>query len=321
VESIVIQEFPADARISELAKKYGYNEYMVSRFAALVPELEKFLASMEAPPTTYIRVNTLKIAPNALLKRLTDKGFTLKPSDIPDCFEVMGEPYSIGASAEHLLGYFYIQDKSSMIPSLALAPNPGDVVIDMAASPGGKTTHLAQLVNNEGLIIAIEKEIARLPSLRTNIGRCGVRNTVVYHMDALEADKIGVKADKILLDAPCTGEGVIAKDRSRKTSREEEDIRICSTTQHELIDSAMKVIKPGGTIVYSTCSYAPEEDELVIDYAVKKYGLKVEPVPYGVPGIEKFGSLKFAPEVKNSRRLYPHLHNTTGFFVARLRNV
>ncbi|WP_424357197.1 NOL1/NOP2/sun family putative RNA methylase [Methanocella sp. MCL-LM] len=321
MESVVIQEFPVDARISELAKKYGYNEYMVARFAVLVPELEKFLASMEAPPVTYIRVNTLKIAPNALLKRLTDKGFILKPADIPDCFEVMGEPYSIGASAEHLLGYFYIQDKSSMIPPLALAPNPGDTVMDMAASPGGKTTHMAQLMNNEGLIVAIEKEVARLPSLRTNIGRCGVMNTVIYHMDALEADKIGIKADKILLDAPCTGEGVIARDRSRKTSREEADIQFCSTAQHELIDAAMKVLKPGGTLVYSTCSYAPEEDELIIDYAVKKYGLKVEPVPYGLPGIGKFGNLTFTPEVKNARRMYPHIHNTTGFFVARLRYV
>ena len=321
MESIVIQEFPADARVKELAKKYGYNEYMVARFAALVPDLEKFLAGMEAPPVTYIRVNTIKIAPNALLKRLTDKGFTLKPADLPDCFEVTAEPYSIGASAEHLLGYFYIQDKSSMIPPLALAPRPGDTVIDMAASPGGKTTHIAQLMNNEGLIVAIEKEVARIASLRTNLGRCGVMNTALYHMDAMEADKIGIKADKILLDAPCTGEGVIARDRSRKTSREESDIMFCSATQHELIDAAMKVIKPGGTIVYSTCSFAPEEDEFVVDYAVKKYGLKVEPVPYGVPGIEKWGNLEFSPEVKNTRRMYPHLHNTTGFFVARLRHV
>lgn len=321
MESIIIQEFPADQRIKDLAKKYGYEEYMVARFAVLVPDLEKFLVSMEAPPMVYIRVNTLKIAPNALLKRLSDKGFILKAADIPDCFEVVGEPYSIGASAEHLLGYFYVQDKSSMIPALALAPNPGDVVIDMAASPGGKTTHIAQLMNNEGLVVAIEKEPARLPSLRTNLGRCGVRNTVLYNMDALEADTIGVKADKILLDAPCTGEGVIARDRSRKTSREEADIQFCSSLQRELIDSSMKVLKPGGTLVYSTCSYAPEEDELVVDYAVKNYGLKVEPVPYGLPGIDRFGDLTFCPDVKNARRLYPHIHNTTGFFVARMRYV
>jgi 16S rRNA C967 or C1407 C5-methylase (RsmB/RsmF family) len=193
VESIVIQEFPADQRIKDLAKKYGYEEYMVARFAVLVPELEKFLVSMDAPPTVYIRVNTLKIAPNALLKRLSDKGFNLKQADLPDCFEVIEEPYSLGASAEHLLGYFYMQDKSSMIPPLALAPNPGDVVIDMAASPGGKTTHIAQLMNNEGLIIAIEKEPARLASLRTNIGRCGVRNAAVYHMDAAAEKPAGKK--------------------------------------------------------------------------------------------------------------------------------
>jgi len=195
------------------------------------------------------------------------------------------------------------------------------VVIDMAAAPGGKTTHISQMMNNEGLVIAIEKESSRLSSLRTNLGRCGARNVAVYHMDALEADRIGVKADKILLDAPCTGEGVIAKDRTRKTSREVADIIFCSSLQRELIDAAVKVLKPGGTLVYSTCSFAPEENELIVDYAVRQHSIKVEPVPYGVPAVESFGDLTFVPEVKNARRLYPHIHHTTGFFVARLRYV
>lgn len=321
MESTIIQEFEADAKVRELAKKYGYDEYMVARFDRMVPDLEKFLASMEKPPVTYIRANTLKIAPNALLKRLTDKGFSLKAGDVPDSFEVTMEPHSIGASAEHLLGYFYIQDLSSMIPPLALAPGPSDVVIDMAASPGGKTTHLAQLMQNESSIIAIEKEPLRMPALRTNLGRCGVKNVSVFNMDALEIEKLGVKVDKILLDAPCSGEGVIAKDRTRKTSRETADIAFCSNLQRELVDAAMKALKPGGTLVYSTCSFAPEENELIVDYAIKKYGLKIESVPYGVPALKSFGDVEFHPEMTDARRLYPHLHRTSGFFVARLRHV
>jgi NOL1/NOP2/sun family putative RNA methylase len=315
------QQFPVSARAAEQAKKYGYPEYMVARFERLVPDLDKFLASMEEPPRTYIRVNTLRINANALTKRLTDKGFTLRETDIPDCLEVTAEPYSIGASAEYLLGYFYIQDKSSVIPPLALAPRVGDVVIDMAASPGGKTTQMAQMMDNKGLLLATEVEVARLAGLRSNLGRCGVMNTALFHLDAREITKLEVKADKILLDAPCTGEGVIARDRTRKTSRGPEDIRYCSALQEELIDAAHACLKPGGVLVYSTCSFAPEENECNVDYAIKKYGMKVEPLPYGEPGLDMFGDLRFDPQVKNARRLYPHLHGTLGFFVARLKNV
>lgn len=316
-----IQRFAISGRAGELAKKYGYPEYMVARFERFVPDLEKFLASMDEPPRTYIRVNTLRINANALTKRLTDKGFTLRGTDIPDCLEVTAEPYSIGASAEYLLGYFYVQDKSSVIPPLALSPKPGDVVIDMAASPGGKTTQMAQMMDNRGLLLAIEVEVARLAGLRANLGRCGVMNTALFHMDAREIARLGVKADKVLLDAPCTGEGVIAKDRTRKTSRGTEDIQYCSGLQEELIDGAHACLKPGGVLVYSTCSFAPEENEYNVDYAIKKYGMKVEPLPYGEPGLETFGNLRFDSQVKNARRLYPHLHGTTGFFVARLKNV
>ncbi|HTY91521.1 MAG TPA: RsmB/NOP family class I SAM-dependent RNA methyltransferase [Methanocella sp.] len=316
-----IQRFEIGEKAAELAKKYRYPEYMVARFERFVPDLEKFLASMEEPPRTYIRVNTLRINANALIKRLTDKGFTLKETDIPDCLEVMAEPYSIGASAEYLLGYFYIQDKSSVIPPLALAPQHGDVVIDMAASPGGKTTQLAQMMDNSGLLIAIEVEIARIAGLRSNMGRCGVMNAALFHMDARDIRKLEVKANKILLDAPCTGEGVIAKDRTRKTSRGEEDIQFCSGLQEDLIDAACGCLKPGGVLVYSTCSFAPEENERIVDYAIKKYGMKVEPIPYGEPGLDSFGDLKFDPQVKNTRRMYPHIHGTSGFFVARLKYV
>jgi NOL1/NOP2/sun family putative RNA methylase len=316
-----VQRFKVSDKAAELAKKYGYPEYMVSRFERFVPGLERFLSVMEEPPRTYLRVNTLRINANALIKRLSDKGFTLRETDVPDCLEVTAEPYSIGASAEYLLGYFYIQDKSSVIPPLALAPSPGDVVIDMAASPGGKTTQLAQMMGNGGLLLAIEVEVSRLAGLRSSLGRCGIMNTALFCMDAREVARLDVKADKILLDAPCTGEGVIARDRSRKTSRGEADILYHSGLQEELLDAAHACLKPGGVLVYSTCSYAPEENERIVDYAVKKYGMKVEPLPYGEPGLESFGDLEFDPQVKNARRLYPHLHGTLGFFAARLRNV
>jgi 16S rRNA C967 or C1407 C5-methylase (RsmB/RsmF family) len=128
--------------------------------------------------------------------------------------------------------------------------------------------------------------------------------------------------DRVLLDAPCSCEGVIAKDPSRKTSRQPSDVDYCASRQDAMLEAAVKAARHGGIIVYSTCSFAPEENEAVVDRAVKKFGVQVEPPPCGGGGEEgmaSFGNAEFDASVKNARRFYPHLHDTTGFFVARLR--
>jgi len=311
-------DFPSTELSREIARKYGYEEFMVRRFLNLFPDAEKMIEAMEYPLPTYIRVNTLRIPEEELLERLEKRGFELRKTGIKWCYEVENEPFSISATPEHLLGYFYIQDASSCIPPLVLSPSPDDLVLDACASPGGKTTLLAQLMENGGTIVALELKEERMLPLIYNLNRCGVENTLCFCMDALEVSSLEMEFDKILLDAPCTGEGVIPKDPTRKTSRSSEDLLACSALQMRLIDSCISVLKSGGTLVYSTCSFAPEENELVIQYALEKYGLRLREIEYGSPALVEAGELKFFEEMRKARRFYPHIHRTQGFFVAKL---
>jgi len=275
---------------------------------------------METTPTQYIRVNTLKISRAALVRRLESKGFELKSTVIPEVLAVEKAPLPTGATNEYLLGYYYIQDLGSCMAVDALDIAPGQVVLDVAAAPGGKTTFMAQKMNNTGAIIALEPNDRRARSMSFNLARCGVYNTIIFKTDGLYADKFEMKFDRVLLDAPCSCEGVIAKDPTRKLSHTPEDVDYCSRIQERLIEAAASYVKPGGIMVYSTCSFAPEENEMVVDKLLRKFGnITLEPVAYGSSGLTRFGDLNFDGQLKHARRLYPHLHDTTGFFIARLR--
>jgi NOL1/NOP2/sun family putative RNA methylase len=305
---------------TNLSLKYGYDEWLVSRFLEYVPKVTEFLSKMEETPTQYIRVNTLKISRKDLVSRLVSKGFELKTTVIPEVLAVEKAPLSTGATSEYLLGYYYIQDLSSCMAVDALDIAPGQLVLDVAAAPGGKTTFMAQKMNNSGAIIALEPNDRRARSMSFNLARCGVYNTCIFKADGLYAGKFEMKFDRVLLDAPCSCEGVIAKDPTRKLSHTPEDVDYCSRIQERLIEAAATCVKPEGILVYSTCSFAPEENEMVVDRLLRKFGnITVDPVAYGSSGLTRFGDFKFDDQLKHAHRLYPHLHDTTGFFIARLR--
>ncbi|MGI0019853.1 MAG: NOL1/NOP2/sun family putative RNA methylase [Nitrososphaera sp.] len=310
--------FPSTARSAALAGKYGYDEWLVSRFLQYVPDVEGFLEKMERPPTRYIRVNTLKTTREELASRLAAKGFELGDTAIHDVLAVKKAPLPTGATNEYLLGHYYIQDLSSCVAVEALGAAEGQAVLDMAAAPGGKTTYIAQKMKNTGSIVALELVEKRARSMAFNMERLGVSNTCICKLDGLRAAELG-SFDRVLLDAPCSCEGVIAKDPARKTSHLPEDVDYCSSRQEKMLKVAIQVARPGGVIVYSTCSFAPEENEAVIDRAVKEFGVSVEPLAHGSDGMGSFGDANFDSSVRNARRFYPHLHDTTGFFVARLR--
>jgi NOL1/NOP2/sun family putative RNA methylase len=312
--------FPNSTESASLAAKYGYDEWLVGRFLEYVPEVKDFLSKMERPPTQYIRVNTLKTSRDDLRSRLRSKGFELKSTVLPEVLAVDNAPLATGATTEYLLGYYYIQDLSSCMAVAALDVAEGQTVLDVAAAPGGKTTFIAQKMKNTGAIIALEPNGRRARSMSFNIARCGVYNTCIFRMDGLQAGKFEMKFDRVLLDAPCSCEGVIAKDVTRKTSHTPQDVEYCSRMQVRLIEAAARLVKPAGILVYSTCSFAPEENEMVVDRLLKKFGnIAVEPLKYGSRGLTKFGDLMFDSQLKNTQRLYPHVHDTTGFFIARLR--
>jgi NOL1/NOP2/sun family putative RNA methylase len=312
--------FSKSPHSASLSAKYGYDEWLVSRFVEYVPDVENFLSKMEMTPTQYIRVNTLKIPKANLVERLLLKGFELKTTVIPEVLAVTKAPFATGATTEYLLGQYYIQDLSSCIAVEALDIAPGQVVLDVAAAPGGKTTFMAQRMDNSGIIIALESNAARARSMLFNLSRCGVYNTSIFKMDAMRAGIFEMKFDRVLLDAPCSCEGVIAKDPTRKRSHTPGDVDYCSGIQKKMIESAIRTVKPGGLLVYSTCSFAPEENELIVDRILQNLrNVTIEPIDYGSSGLVRFGDLVFHDLLKNARRFYPHLDDTTGFFIAKLR--
>ena len=311
--------FSSTKESSSLAKAHGYSEWIMNRFLHYVPDVSKFLKRMDRPPPQYIRVNSLKISKAELKARLVDRGFVLGDTVLEDVFSVKKAPHPIGATPEYLLGYYYIQDLSSCISVVAMDPKSDETNLDMCAAPGGKTTYIAQKMKNTGLLVAMESNKRRMNSIVFNLNRCGVMNTCVYNMNAAMAAELGLQYDNILLDAPCTCEGVIQKDVKRKVSRTPEDIEYCSVQQTKLIDTALSLVKPGGSLVYATCSFAPEENEMIIDHVLQKHDAEIIPIPYGSEGLTEFGDLEFDSQVKKTRRFYPHMHGTLGFYIATIK--
>ncbi|MFX1488406.1 MAG: RsmB/NOP family class I SAM-dependent RNA methyltransferase [Promethearchaeota archaeon] len=306
--------------IHKLAEQYGYLPYMIERYIEFlgVDGTQNLLEANESPLTPTIRVNTLKIDANNLKKRLEQKNFKFKTNEwIPYGFEVIREPLNLGSTHEFLQGYYYLQNIASMLSSIILNPYQTDNVVDMCAAPGSKATHLAQLMQNKSTLILIEKNRNRIPALEVNLRRMGITNSIVINTNAINLPKINIKADKILLDAPCTGEGLIRQDPERKKSRTLKDIEKMALIQEKLLKAGLKALSSGGLLLYCTCSIAPEENELVVDNTLnqlKGYNIVKISEDYGVDGLTEVYGQNLNDSLKYSQRLYPHLHNTIGFF-------
>ena len=304
-----------------------FKESYEKRYEELLgKEYALFKECIVKPLPASIRVNTLKIDRKKLIKRFEEEyGWKLKQVPFYEDGYVFQtkKPVVLGNTLEHFLGYFYMQEVASMIPPVVLNPKPGEVVLDMAAAPGSKTTQMAQMMKNEGVIVANEKTISRLAALRNNLQRCGVLNVIITQMDGRKFKDIEYKFDKVLLDAPCTGTGAIMKSLHTLKIWNVKASIMLSNIQKQLIRAAYNVLKPGGTLVYSTCSLEPEEDEEVIDYAIRKVGFSIEKFKLkGFKtrnGILNWGKKEFTEEVKYAQRVYPQDNNTEGFFIAKLR--
>lgn len=268
-----------------------------------------------------IRLNTLKIEPSVILKRLERENVNLVKIPFLDFgYHVQSSDFSVGAAPEHLFGYYYVQETASQIPVQVLKPKHNETILDMSAAPGGKTSQISQYMENKGAIIALDVNNMRLLALRTNLERMGVKNTIIYQKDAKFVSDLGINFDKILLDAPCSGNFAI--DETWFEKRTMEDIKNSAKTQKQLFAAAVEVLKLGGELVYSTCSLEPEEDELLVDWALKEFPeLKIQKIdfPIGDDGlIEPFG-IKLNKEVKNAKRFWPNKTNTQGFFIAKFK--
>ncbi|THG94596.1 hypothetical protein EW026_g6909 [Hermanssonia centrifuga] len=316
--------------ISDIASYYGYNDFLAEKLFQLFPvseAIEFFEANEVARPVT-IRTNTLRTRRRDLAQALINRGVNLEPigkwTNVG--LQVFESSVPIGATPEYLAGHYMLQAASSFLPVIALGPQPGERVLDMASAPGGKTTHMAALMQNTGMVFANDANKARTKSLTANVHRLGCKNVVVCSYDGREFPKVMGGFDRVLLDAPCSGTGVISKDASVKTNKSDRDFTLLSHLQKQLIlcaiDSVQPESKTGGYLVYSTCSVTVDENEAVVDYALRKrpnVKLVETGLEFGVPGFKSYRGRNFDPRVSMTRRFYPHVHNMDGFYVAKFK--
>lgn len=284
-------------------------------------EAEQFLLALEQQAVVGLRLNTLKTT-GAQFQPLAP--WALEPVPwCPDGFTV-GQHERPGKHPYHFAGLYYMQDPSAMAVAEALAPTPGQLVLDLAAAPGGKATHLSALMGDTGLLVANEIDGRRIKALGENLERWGVRRSIITNEEpARLAQRWGAIFDRVLLDAPCSGEGMFRKSAAALEAWSPEIVRGCALRQHQAIEAAAALVRPGGQLVYSTCTFAPEENEAVIARFLKsraEWELLPLALPGAAPGRPDWlqADLRL-PELSLTARFWPHLVPGEGHFVALLR--
>jgi len=283
-----------------------------------------FIAACQRPLRKSIRVNTLKVTIEEFTQRAQQKGWQLEP--VPWCeegfwIEADESEVPLGNSAEHMSGLFYIQEASSMMPVSALFLDQQQEftsVLDMAAAPGSKTTQIASKMNNQGVLVANEFSSSRVKVLHANIERCGVRNAALSNFDGrVFGGWLPEQFDAVLIDAPCSGEGTVRKDADAMKNWSKESVISISDTQKDLIESAFHALKPGGVMVYSTCTLNIEENQQVCHHLKETFGdaVEFESLATLFPNADK------ALTEEGFLHIFPQVYDCEGFFVARLRKL
>ena len=300
---------------------YSFPDWMIKRWLGIFgPDFtERLCKAFNEPPNLCIRVNTLLTNRENLLQQLRNEGV----ADIPGKFAEEAIYILKGPQLNQLKsfkeGLFTVQDESSIIASLAVMPKAGEQVLDVAAAPGGKSTHMAALMQNRGKILSWDIHPHRVKLIEENAFRLKVSIIQAQIKDArIPDDTIANSFDKVLIDAPCSGLGVIRRKPDIKWSKEPKDIEALKREQEYILSVCSKYVKPGGAIVYSTCSIDPEENEKVVeDFLAKNQDFTYDDLrPYLPEALHEGLKSPFGHIT-----LYPHIHGTDGFFVARLKKI
>ena len=251
------------------------------------------------------------------MKRLESLGIVLeKIPFLEDGYWIRKSKFSVGATAEYLLGLYSIQEAAAQIPATLFSKLKAKTVLDACASPGGKTVQLANLMDNSGVIVALDLKPRKMFALTNQLERSRVTNTAVYNMDAKEASKLNIKFDRVLLDVPCSGNPITDRDWFNK--RTMEDVHRNARRQRQILTEAAKVTKDGGEIVYATCSLEPEENEFNIDWAIANLNVKIETIKcHGEKGLTNVFGKELDSSIKKCNRIWPK--QTQGFFVCKLK--
>ncbi|MGB9749015.1 MAG: NOL1/NOP2/sun family putative RNA methylase [Candidatus Woesearchaeota archaeon] len=288
-------------------------------------DYEAFLKFSFSFQRESFRINSLKVPENRTNEILNRMKRNFKLERIPwyeRGYFYVGERRDIGNTLEHLLGYIYVQEAASMIPPLVLNPSEEDKVLDVAAAPGSKTTLLAELMRNRGVIVANDPDYSRIKALGINVQRVGALNVVITNQDGLS---IRENFSKILLDAPCSGTGTIRKSPSTVEIYNVNMIKRLSNLQKKLIEHSFEILDKEGVLVYSTCTMEPEEDEAVINHLLKRHeNAEIEKIRLEAKSsnpILNFEGEYFDDRIQDCLRIWPQDNNTDGFFVAKIRKL
>jgi 16S rRNA (cytosine967-C5)-methyltransferase len=300
-----------------LSLRYSHPRWLVERWLLRYGsgETEKLLAANNRPAPVTARTNTLRIGRDALLETLAGEGVSALPSPIVPEGVIFSSGGPVGGLRAFRQGLLQIQGESAMLASLLLSPQPGERVLDGCSAPGGKTTHLAQLMENHGEILALDIHPHRLELVEANCRRLGIGIVQTACLDAGDAspEQLGL-FDRVLLDVPCSGFGVIRRKPDIKWRRRESDIAALADVQYRMVKAAASVLKPGGRLLYSTCTNEPEETNHVVSRAVAEIpGLSFCPFPKALPAAwSRDGET-------HGLHLLPHSHGVDGFFLSLLQ--
>jgi len=302
VEKIALQTF----------NPIWFVEYCFSHFGK--DDAIAFLQSSLSPPPTYIRINTVAGSEEEILSKLAAEGIRLEKAEpLRYTYKVLETKQPLNSVQALKLGLFYVQDKASCFAAQAANPQPGSTVFDVCAAPGAKTTFLAQLMQNRGSITSIDFSAKRMKTWQKETRRMHVTNAEPLVADARVSIPLTEQSDLLVLDPPCTSSGVFAKQPSAKWRLSPKSIQNMSEIQLKMINNCADKVKPGGVLVYSTCSITVEENEGVIEAFLQAHPefslVEIEP-RVGLPGLKG---------LTQCQRLYPHLHHCNGFFIAKLQ--
>lgn len=297
--------------------RYMVSEVIIRRLVELIGkrETKEFLKAVNKVPPINIRVNILKTTVEEVVEKLKKEGVDpVVGRYVPTVLKFRG-PYNFDASELYRDGKIVIQEEASALASILLDPKPGEVVVDLCAAPGGKTEHMGELMKNSGTIYAFDIDSRRLKRMKSLLKRTGITIVKIYEEDGRNAPKILGEdvADRVLVDAPCTSTGTIAKNHEIRWRVAYENIDEVQKLQIELLETALRLVKPGGRILYTVCSVFREEGEEVVKHILKEYQDRVRLIPLEKP---------FDPGlVPGTMRAWPHRHGVNGFFYALFEKI
>lgn len=274
-------------------------------------DAQRLAESVEHPTNLSLRINTLKTTPEDLLERFKAAEIEVLAGSLPEAIR-LGRSVALGEIPGYNEGDWYVQGEGAMWASRLLDPKPGETVLDVGAAPGGKTTHLAQLMGDQGRIVAVDCNSARLELVKSNCRRLGIHTVETLTADATEP--LSVQADRVLLDAPCSGFGLLARKPDIRWHQTPSEVAELPVLQLRMLDAVSQSVKPGGELLYSTCTIHKAENECVVkEFLAGHPDFALCPIQGMIPE-------KWEANV-GMIQLMPHVHGVEGFFIARLRRI